>query len=627
MGGLAVASRAYTTSNVPGAAPSASATANTAAIQAALNAANTAGGGKVTLSNPGTYLINSTLLIYSNTTFVVGEGVEIKASPLMNAPLLTTAAYARADINVSTLTSSGNVATCSTASAHGLAVGDFVAINWALPEFYAGVHEVLSTPSSTQFTYTLHATPSNATASAGTGSQIKMRKADKNISVIVLGSMNYDSSNQTATNSLNTMNVILSHVFNLEVTGTFINAAKYNCLVACARKAYAHDMTFLGNSDGLHVTGPIIGMDVHRLEGRDGDNILGCGSGDYTAYLLSEGAVSGFKARQIVSRNNVTNPVRVWGTSAYSWDGEIDGVYGSCTNQNMFQLLSDTLVVPDGNSWIRNLRLKDVRGDGGTASLINLQAKTMDNIEVDGFEDFSTNTTTFSVAIGNSTTPVTATNIVIKNGKRAIASSTGGLIVVTASAATVSNLVVQDCVYLPTNGAASCVEIRDTVTKLTIVGGYGAGTSGQGSRLLNVTSVGVLTEVALADILSNKWDWIINYAPTTNLEVSVSNCTMGCNTNNPFRMTGAGGVMKVRSAGSRYPSVTQAFVRTSTGTFEAYGWDIPCDPASAVMATTNGQFCNSTNATAAKQGMAVRAPSINAWYAIATGVAGVNTAI
>ena len=69
-------------------------------------------------------------------------------------------------------------------------------------------------------------------------------------------------------------------------------------------------------------------------------------------------------------------------------------------------------------------------------------------------------------------------------------------------------------------------------------------------------------------------------------------------------------------------------LQATLGTVAVYGWDIPLDPAGVTnLATTNGQFCTSTNATANKQGPAVRAFSINAWYALATGVAGVNTAI
>lgn len=82
--------------------------------------------------------------------------------------------------------------------------------------------------------------------------------------------------------------------------------------------------------------------------------------------------------------------------------------------------------------------------------------------------------------------------------------------------------------------------------------------------------------------------------------------------------------MRIRSSGNRYPSVTQVVVRTSTGTFEVFGFDVPGDPINAAMATTVGQFMNSTQA-AAEGGPAVRVSG--GWYALATGASGANGAI
>ena len=82
--------------------------------------------------------------------------------------------------------------------------------------------------------------------------------------------------------------------------------------------------------------------------------------------------------------------------------------------------------------------------------------------------------------------------------------------------------------------------------------------------------------------------------------------------------------MRVRSAGNRYPSITQAVVRTSTASFEIYGWDVPGDPINAAMATTAGQFMNSTQA-AAEGGPAVRVSG--GWYSLAAGASGANQQI
>lgn len=68
------------------------------------------------------------------------------------------------DISVSTLTSSGTTATCTTATAHGLSNNEFVVIAGAVETAYNGTFKVTVT-STTQFVYTLAST----TTSPATG--------------------------------------------------------------------------------------------------------------------------------------------------------------------------------------------------------------------------------------------------------------------------------------------------------------------------------------------------------------------------------------------------------------------------------------------------------------------------
>ncbi|HCH9219428.1 TPA: hypothetical protein NNU87_004823, partial [Salmonella enterica subsp. enterica serovar Tennessee] len=61
-------------------------------------------------------------------------------------------------------------ATATTASAHGLKVGAYVAISGAVPAAYNGTVQVLSVPSATTFTFTPVSVPSgNATTQGTTG--------------------------------------------------------------------------------------------------------------------------------------------------------------------------------------------------------------------------------------------------------------------------------------------------------------------------------------------------------------------------------------------------------------------------------------------------------------------------
>lgn len=90
-----------------GASPSATADVNTAAIQAALNAAGQYGG-RVTLYTPGTYLINRTLRISSNTSFVC-IGV-LKLASASNCVMLANQ-YAQSIVDIEGATISGGYIT------------------------------------------------------------------------------------------------------------------------------------------------------------------------------------------------------------------------------------------------------------------------------------------------------------------------------------------------------------------------------------------------------------------------------------------------------------------------------------------------------------------------------------
>lgn len=63
--------------------------------------------------------------------------------------------YVGDDISVSSLTQSSGVATCVTSSAHGFSVNQYVNIRGANETEYNGVIKILSTPTSTSFTYSV----------------------------------------------------------------------------------------------------------------------------------------------------------------------------------------------------------------------------------------------------------------------------------------------------------------------------------------------------------------------------------------------------------------------------------------------------------------------------------------
>ena len=108
-----------------GAAPNKSATNNVNAIQSALNIAHAAGGGEVSIQTCGTYNINATLIIYSNTHWNPAPCVRLHNSSGAHMNLFANYAATTAWASVTESYTSGLTASVAW-TAHGLAVGDYV---------------------------------------------------------------------------------------------------------------------------------------------------------------------------------------------------------------------------------------------------------------------------------------------------------------------------------------------------------------------------------------------------------------------------------------------------------------------------------------------------------------------
>lgn len=78
------------------------------------------------------------------------------------------AAFTGDDIATTAVTYGSDVATATTASAHGLAAGQYVKISGVAPEAYNGTVVVLSVPATTTFTYTPAAVPGGNATTQGT---------------------------------------------------------------------------------------------------------------------------------------------------------------------------------------------------------------------------------------------------------------------------------------------------------------------------------------------------------------------------------------------------------------------------------------------------------------------------
>ncbi len=149
------------------AAGTAAATANTAAIQVALSMK-----GVVTLAGKGTFWVNNTLNIPSDTTLVIPPLLRLKTVAGTNLNMIRNANFNPADGSgwkpiTSITTANGLLASVITPTAHGLTTGDIRLINGALPDNYNCVAEVTVT-SATTFTYRLDLEPGGEFTSPAT---------------------------------------------------------------------------------------------------------------------------------------------------------------------------------------------------------------------------------------------------------------------------------------------------------------------------------------------------------------------------------------------------------------------------------------------------------------------------
>lgn len=174
---------------VAGVSPSNTASENTAALQAALDV-----GGVVTLEGAGTYLINDTLFLPSNTHLRLGKNTEIKQASGVHKNQFRNKNFGEQDgttwIGISSITASGTTATVTTTAAHGLTTGEHVNVLGALQKYYNNVHKITVTGANT-FTYSLdvysgytYTTPATFTSTSITGTSSAGSKVVTGVSTL-----------------------------------------------------------------------------------------------------------------------------------------------------------------------------------------------------------------------------------------------------------------------------------------------------------------------------------------------------------------------------------------------------------------------------------------------------------
>jgi hypothetical protein len=613
-----------------GADPNASAALNTTAIQAALNKT-----GLVTLTTPGTYLISDTLVISSNTYFQIGPNVTIKLAPNTLKAMLIPASWLNY-LTPTTITiawTAGALATVTWAG-HGMTTRDYVYIKGATQSEYNNVFPVLSTPTADTFTIALLRTPT--TTATGTITALKCTREF----VVEGGTWDFDLANNT--NPAGGFNRDCFGIFaaaNFEIKNcAFINFRRgitSGALADYQIRNCTYDTLSSTASEGHKTYGPINGGLIQGLVIRSTDDGMSVQPKESVAFTWT-----GFPFGDIYNLTIDACDVQSSGNPAagafpvYISTSEIieNLRYKNCVGYSEqgsgFIVKYGDEFAAAGTGKANSIYIQGMNVKTGTpASQFPFSiAALVDLIEIDGLTPVNGDLTNIlirqqststikvmkvkNLRFVNSTWPSSAGTIfnqvgIIENLEfdncqiAGNASQTQWYSLSTTAAGALKTCTFSNCNF---SSGARMVLVNSTVTaEHSIVV--------RNCHLKSITSAFEMRSTAITNLflMDNFFDTITNLVRPT---------------------TTAGICGRVYGNKNQFVSVTNALAGANSATVEVYNWDFPIDPAGVTgLATTNGQYCTSTNATANKQGPAVRAFSINAWYALATGVAGVNTAI
>lgn len=367
-----------------GASPNNTAAFNYAAIQRGLNR-----GGLVSLTRPGTYLISNTLIVYSNTRLVLGEGVTLKLANTTRKNILTNYAYSATKTNITgSFTASGYTGTVNH-TAHGYSVGDWVWLSGSTAGGYNGVFQVVTVPNANSFTVRLPYAPSVGTA---TGT-IQLVAADVNIQVEG-GAFDYNGANNTSNNTPAMHTVIFSGVRALWFgCANLSNAVKYSVLLGAVADFYLGNLTFqntITGSDGVHMNGPCFRGVVEQLYGVTGDDFCSLTIGDYSNWEISRGDYQDIVCRALYPTYCPNNVTKLAGNTPFRFDDITFENIGGRADLTAVNIIDDTNLVGTtcGHIRIRNVTTKnqgnypaiELRAAAGSVDFLDIDGVTWDNV-------------------------------------------------------------------------------------------------------------------------------------------------------------------------------------------------------------------------------------------------------
>jgi hypothetical protein len=353
-----------------GAGPGRPAARNTASIQQALNA-----GGLVTLDTPGRYEINASLLIGSNTTLRLGEGVELYLANGTSAPVLKTTTMNVTPTPVTLSWSAGQTLTVTWPS-HGLTTDDYFCIqgvSTAQPQ-YNQVYKVVSVTDANTVVVYLPIIP----IAAPTGSPTAI-KCVQNFRIE--GGTYHGNYTNNSGSGFNRVSILIGFAANFKIDK--VNGLdNYRLITLGGVMDYSitniHAMCFTGGSELFKTYGPARNGYACNVSGQAHDDFASIQPMEDSAFLTNR--FSGGNIIQLLHENfngQITAGqaiIPIYGDDAYSATGVVlRNIHGNTVNaQNIITIGKGQSVVA---GVLGVIKIDGVRG-ATTGIAINLAGAT-----------------------------------------------------------------------------------------------------------------------------------------------------------------------------------------------------------------------------------------------------------
>lgn len=206
------------------------------------------------------------------------------------------------------------------------------------------------------------------------------------------------SNHTTTPSNFTTMGAVFNSIGSLKLRKLRgLDTQKYCFHLTHAAGWEIDDISFLSESDGVHVSSPARPGVIKKLRGTTNDNLLAFGVSDYKEYLLNYPTEPGIHHCDIGSFEDIYaeeafNPVRFYGAATWYVGNAIGKkIYGVTTTTGAISIKGDTVVVGAASAQnARNITLEDVsvRYREGTASEVLGIDMSGDvrGIEINGFD-------------------------------------------------------------------------------------------------------------------------------------------------------------------------------------------------------------------------------------------------